>query len=113
MFSRISETAATLKRTNVQTLERSAILDRYMRARRFLSTVNGTRTTIQFSRSLIGLTVLFLLVSSTITAGPIEERVRGHIAAAVDGGLEPADYHHLILAFSWRDTLEDLSLIHI
>jgi Tfp pilus assembly protein PilF len=56
---------------------------------------------------LSGLFLFLLLVPPTIAAGPIEERVQSHIEAAIAGGLNPADYHHLVIAFSWRETLED------
>ena len=61
-------------------------------------------------RLLVGLTLLFLCLSPVANAGPIEARVQRHIEAAVEDGLTPADYHHLVFAFSWRTTLEDWTL---
>jgi hypothetical protein len=58
-------------------------------------------------RLLITLFLLILGLVPGVCAGPIEERVSRHIEAAVDGGLTPADFHHLVFAFSWRGTLED------
>jgi len=58
-------------------------------------------------RPVTGLLLVVLLVSPTIAAGPIEDRVQRHIEQAVAGGLEPIDFHHLVLAFNWRGTLED------
>ena len=59
---------------------------------------------------IVGLTLIFLCCSPAVAAGPIEDRVQHHIEAAADGGLTPADYHHLVFTFSWRKTLEDWSL---
>jgi hypothetical protein len=61
-------------------------------------------------RPFLGLILIVLWLSPVVGAGPIEERVRGHIEAAIEGGLDPADYHHLVLAFSWRETLEDWTI---
>lgn len=47
---------------------------------------------------------------SGVSAGPIEDRVSRHIEAAVDGGVTPADFHHLVFAFSWRGTLDDWTI---
>jgi transglutaminase-like putative cysteine protease len=61
-------------------------------------------------RPLVGLFLVFLWLAQTVAAGPIEERVKRHIEAAVEGGLDPVDYHHLVFAFSWRGTLEDWTI---
>jgi transglutaminase-like putative cysteine protease len=61
-------------------------------------------------RPIVGLTLILLFFTPAVGAGPIEDRVQRHIEAAVDGGLAPADYHHLVFAFSWRATLEDWTL---
>ncbi len=51
-------------------------------------------------------TVLFL--SPALARGAtLQERSEAHLEAAMDGGLKPAVYHHLILALSWRDDLPD------
>ena len=54
--------------------------------------------------------VLSIVVAPALGAGPIEDRVSRHIDAAVEGGLTPTDFHHLIFAFSWRGTLEDWTI---
>lgn len=56
--------------------------------------------------------LLLLIVSwaAGADAGTIEERVNRHVEAAVKDGVQPADYHHLFFAFSWRATLSDWNL---
>jgi Tfp pilus assembly protein PilF len=81
-----------------------------MRARRYLSTVNGIKAAMVPLRPLIGLLMVALLVSPSVAAGPIEVRVQAHVEEAIAGGVEPVDFHHLVLAFSWRETLEDWSM---
>jgi Tfp pilus assembly protein PilF len=61
-------------------------------------------------RPFVGLTLTLLFLSPAVGAGPIEERVQRHIEAAVEDGLRPADFHHLVFALSWRTTLEDWTL---
>ena len=51
--------------------------------------------------------MLVIAVVPAASAGPIEDRVSRHIEAAVEGGVTPADFHHLVFAFSWRRTMED------
>ena len=62
-------------------------------------------------RLLIGLVLVALCLSPGVGAGPIEDRVQRHIEMAVEDGLHPADYHHLVFAFSWRGTLEDWTIV--
>jgi transglutaminase-like putative cysteine protease len=81
-----------------------------MTTRRNLSPENGKEPSMVNLRLFVGLTLFFLCLSPMVNAGPIEERVQRHIEAAVEGGLTPADYHHLVFAFSWRTTLEDWTL---
>jgi tetratricopeptide (TPR) repeat protein len=44
-------------------------------------------------------------------AGSTEDRVQMHVDAAVSGGVAPADFHHLFMAFSWRATLSDWTAV--
>ncbi|MGD8439167.1 MAG: DUF3857 domain-containing protein, partial [Holophagae bacterium] len=46
-----------------------------------------------------------------LSAGEIEQRVRDHLEQAAVGGLEPADFHHLVVSFFWRDTVADFDLV--
>ena len=55
------------------------------------------------------LTVVVVSVAVPVCAGAVEDRVNDHIEAAVDGGVRPADFHHLFMAFAWRGTLSDWS----
>jgi hypothetical protein len=41
----------------------------------------------------------------------IDQQVKDHVERAVQGGLDPEDFHHLVLAFGWRDTLADRQLL--
>ncbi len=52
-------------------------------------------------------TVILALLAGTATAGSIEDRVQMHVDAAISGGVAPADFHHLFMAFGWRATLSD------
>ena len=63
-----------------------------------------------YLRLLAGLLLAFLCFSPAVGAGPIEDRVQRHIEEAVEGGLTPVDYHHLVFALSWRTTFEDWTL---
>ncbi|MFV2071635.1 MAG: DUF3857 domain-containing protein [Thermoanaerobaculales bacterium] len=53
------------------------------------------------------LTVVLVGLTANLSAGEIEDRVHRHLEAAADGGLQPADFHHLFMAFSWRQTFSD------
>jgi hypothetical protein len=61
-------------------------------------------------RALLGSAVITLAGSAMVDAGPIEDRVQQHVESAIDGGVQPADYHHLVFGFSWSGTLEDWTL---
>ena len=56
---------------------------------------------------LATVTVILAISAGLATAGSIEDRVQSHVDAAISGGVAPADYHHLFMAFSWRATLSD------
>ncbi len=58
----------------------------------------------RLATALLGLALAVPLAAG---AGSIEELSAAHLEAALDGGLRPADLHHLFLAFSWRDDLAD------
>ena len=81
-----------------------------MTAQRYLSAKHGKQAAMAYLRPLVGLGLVLLCLSPAVGAGPIEERVQRHIEAAVDGGLTPADYHHLVFIVSWRSTLEDWTI---
>ena len=49
--------------------------------------------------------VVALLAAGVVAAATIDQQVKDHVERAVEGGLGPEDYHHLVLAFEWRDTL--------
>jgi hypothetical protein len=55
------------------------------------------------------------LVAASPCLGEISElqqRAAAHLEAAVDGGLRPADFHHLLFALGWRETLPDWRWTH-
>jgi transglutaminase-like putative cysteine protease len=58
---------------------------------------------------IVCLTAVVVSVAAPVGAGAIEDRVNDHIEAAVNGGVRPADFHHLFMAFAWRGTLRDWS----
>jgi len=62
------------------------------------------------NRRLVVLGLALAAAAAVATASKIEDRFRDHIERAVDGGLEPLDFHHLELAFSWPSTLPDLRM---
>ena len=58
--------------------------------------------------------VVALVVCAVVApagAGEIEQRVRDHVERAAAGGLEPDDFHHLVLSFFWRDTVAEPDLV--
>jgi Tfp pilus assembly protein PilF len=80
-----------------------------MRAPKYLSGTRGKEASMaKLCAAMI--VVLSIVVVPAVGAGPIEDRVSRHIDGAVEGGLTPADFHHLIFAFSWRSTLQDWTL---
>jgi transglutaminase-like putative cysteine protease len=81
-----------------------------MRAQRYLSAKLGKEAAMVYLRTMIGLTLVLLCLSPAADAGPIEDRVQRHVEAAVEDGLTPVDYHHLVFVFSWRETLEDWTI---
>ena len=61
-------------------------------------------------RPFVGLTLVVLCLSSAVGAGPIEDRVQRHVEMAIEDGLHPVDFHHLVFAFSWNGTLDDWTI---
>jgi transglutaminase-like putative cysteine protease len=55
--------------------------------------------------------VLLLTAAAGVRAATIDQQVQDHVEAAVDRGLEPTDFHHLVMASRWRNTLEDWSVV--
>ena len=53
----------------------------------------------------------FLVSAGVVAASAIEERVLDHVEQAAVGGLQPEDFHHLVFAFYWRDTLPDPTVV--
>jgi len=66
-----------------------------------------------FHGSLLGAALLILTAapSGEVRAATIDQQVQDHVETAVDRGLEPVDFHHVFMAFRWRNTLEDWSVI--
>jgi transglutaminase-like putative cysteine protease len=60
---------------------------------------------------LILLSATLLAASSADAATEIERRIADHIEAAAAGGVQPTDFHHLVFAFYWRDTVPDPALV--
>jgi len=63
------------------------------------------------ARSLIIVLTMLLLASIAGAASEIEERILDHFNQAAAGGVQPDDFHHLVFAFFWRDTLPDPAVI--
>ncbi len=57
--------------------------------------------------ALSAVAVLVALSAVPATGGTIDDQVQRHVDEAVAGGVAPADFHHLFMAFSWRATLTD------
>jgi tetratricopeptide (TPR) repeat protein len=81
-----------------------------MSLRLYLSSESSKRRVMLYLRPLAGSVILLLSLSSALGAGSIEERVQSHVEAATAGGVQPIDFHHLVFAFTWRETLEDWTL---
>ena len=61
-------------------------------------------------RPILGSILMLLTAPLTVGAGPIEDRVQHHLEMAIEDGVEPIDFHHLVFAFSWNGTLEDWTI---
>jgi hypothetical protein len=81
-----------------------------MSLRPYLSTSSGKRRVMVRLQSLVGGALLSASLSPLVGAGVIEDRVQRHVEEAVTNGVRPVDYHHLVFAFTWRETLEDWTL---
>jgi tetratricopeptide (TPR) repeat protein len=55
--------------------------------------------------------VVAALWAGPASAGAIADQVQHHVDEAVSGGVAPADFHHLFMAFSWRATLPDWTAV--
>ncbi len=55
--------------------------------------------------------VILALWAGLASAGAVADRVQRHVDEAVSGGVAPADFHHLFMAFSWRATLPDWTVV--
>ena len=60
---------------------------------------------------LTAVLMIALLVNVAGAASEIEQRIFDHVDRAAVGGLQPADFHHLVFTFFWRDTVPDLALV--
>jgi tetratricopeptide (TPR) repeat protein len=65
-------------------------------------------------RSLGRVIVLFLVLTilgpaTDGAAGAVEDRVRQSVDEAISGGLQPVDFHRVMLALLWRETFADWS----
>ena len=59
----------------------------------------------------LAVALVTVLSSMPAAAGEIEDRIRDHLDRAAADGLQPVDFHHLVLAFFWRDTTADPDLV--
>ena len=60
---------------------------------------------------VVGAIITLVVWTGLASAGSIEDRVQMHVDAAVSGGVAPADFHHLFMAFGWRATLQDWTVV--
>ena len=59
----------------------------------------------------VTLFVVAVVASVGASAATIDQQVQGHVEQAVRGGLGPEDFHHLYLAFNWRSTVAERSVL--
>jgi hypothetical protein len=81
-----------------------------MSLRLYLSDKIGKKRVVVHLRPFIVSALLLLSLPPALVAGSIEERVQSHVEAASAGGVQPVDFHHLVFAFTWRESLEDWTL---
>jgi len=62
--------------------------------------------------TLVAAGVALLSAAGAAAADPVQETVDKQVEAALEGGLEPADFHHLFFAFNWRETLTRYVWVH-
>jgi transglutaminase-like putative cysteine protease len=72
--------------------------------------LSGCRAPIMIRVAMMALAMV-LAAGLAGAAGEIETRVRDHLDRAAAGGLRPDDFHHLVFAFFWRDTLPDATIV--
>ena len=63
------------------------------------------------NRALVVALAAFCSAGVAEAATGIEQRILDHIERAAADGVGPEDYHHLVFAFYWRDTLPDPALV--
>lgn len=61
----------------------------------------------RFAAAVLALT----LIPAVASASEIEQRILGHVDRAVAGGVQPDDFHHLVFAFFWRETVPDPEVV--
>ncbi len=81
-----------------------------MHSRRYVHARSGKTHVVGRVCVQIILTLATMTLAQPVLAGAIEDRVHRHVAQAIEGGLLPADYHHLVFAFSWPETFEDWTI---
>ncbi len=61
--------------------------------------------------AMLGVMAAGAAAAGAAAPATIDQQVQHHVERAVEGGLAPEDFHHLVLAFEWRDTLESPQLL--
>ena len=61
----------------------------------------------RFAAAVLALT----LIPAVASASEIEQRILGHVDRAVASGVQPDDFHHLVFAFFWRETVPDPEVV--
>lgn len=69
-----------------------------------------TAVTNRLAAALAALLVLLVATSVAASSG-IEQRILDHVDRAIADGVEPVDYHHLVMAYFWKDTAPDPSVV--
>ncbi len=59
----------------------------------------------------VAVPLLAVTVAAAAFASDLDRRVEQHVAAAVEGGLQPADLHHLVLLYAFREGLSDWGIL--
>jgi len=57
------------------------------------------------------LMLVIVLTGGVAAADEIDDRILDHVDRAAVGGLQPADFHHLVFTFFWRDTAPDRAVV--
>ena len=72
---------------------------------------DGSQRLIRRRATIAIFAALLSLASGIAVAGAIDDRVQAHVEAAVAGGLQADDFHHVFLAFAWRRTFANWTLV--